>query len=226
MPLTSPSFAAPANYGLRGNADQCPVIGRREFKPFTVRLNPRRREPNTVRVGSWRPINPLLFLSLEIGDFLRELANLSLQCGDVPSMLCRAALGRRCLSFDLLARKTADLFLQGGGEVGHVTVVPMLGDGPEAGLSPAGTAYDRCKPLTNATNDKGSAMSICPHPCPSGPTGPPGRRLGVGLGLSPSIPVRSKRLELGLPAGSVTLVLGKLSGGAGRRSNGRCRVIC
>ncbi len=32
-------------------------------------------------------------------------------------------------------------------------------------------------------------MSICPHPCPSGPTVPSGRGLGAGLGLSPSIPV-------------------------------------
>ena len=44
-------------------------------------------------------------------------------------------------------------------------------------------------------------MSICPHPCPSGSTGPPGRRLGAGLGLSPSIPVSYKRLELGFPGG-------------------------
>ncbi len=26
-------------------------------------------------------------------------------------------------------------------------------------------------------------MSICPHPCPGSPTGPPGHRLGAGLGL-------------------------------------------
>ena len=44
-------------------------------------------------------------------------------------------------------------------------------------------------------------MSICPHPWQSGPTGPPGRRLGAGLDLSPSIPLRSKRLELGLAGG-------------------------
>ncbi len=42
-------------------------------------------------------------------------------------------------------------------------------------------------------------MSIWPHPRRSGPTGPPGRRLAAGLGLSPSIPDRSKRLELGFP---------------------------
>ncbi len=33
-----------------------------------------------------------------------------------------------------------------------------------------------------------------------------------------SIPVRSKRLELGFPERGVTLVVGKLGGGAGRRS--------
>ncbi len=42
--------------------------------------------------------------------------------------------------------------------------------------------------------------------------------------LSPSIPVSNKRLELGFPAGRVTLVPGKLGGGAGRRSNGKCRL--
>ncbi len=66
-------------------------------------------------------------------------------------------------------------------------------------------------------------MSICPHPCPSGPTGPPGHRLGAGLGLSASIPVRNKRLETGFPAGSVILVLGEFGGGAGRTPNGECR---
>ncbi len=48
-------------------------------------------------------------------------------------------------------------------------------------------------------------MSICPHPCPSGPTGPTGHRFGAGLGLSASIPVRSKRLELGFSAGALHL---------------------
>ncbi len=38
--------------------------------------------------------------------------------------------------------------------------------------------YDWCEPLTNPTNDEESAMSICPHPCPSDPTGPPDRCLG------------------------------------------------
>ncbi len=37
--------------------------------------------------------------------------------------------------------------------------------------------YDRCEPLTNPTNDEWSATSICPHPCPSGPEGPPDLRL-------------------------------------------------
>ncbi len=46
-------------------------------------------------------------------------------------------------------------------------------------------------------------MSICPHPCPSGPTGAPGRRFGAGPGLSPLIPVRSKRLELGFGEGAL-----------------------
>ena len=77
---------------------------------------------------------------------------------------------------------------------------------------------------SNPTNDERPAMSSWAHPCPSGPTGPPGRRLGARRGGSPSIPVRSKRLELGFPAGGVTLVLGKLGGGAGRRSNGKCRL--
>ena len=58
-------------------------------------------------------------------------------------------------------------------------------------------------------------MSICPHPCPSGSTGPPGRRLGAGLGLSPSIPVSYKRLELGFPGARVRLVFGKLGGYSG-----------
>ena len=48
-------------------------------------------------------------------------------------------------------------------------------------------------------------MSICPHPCPSGPTGSPGRRLGSGLGRSPSIPVRSKRLQLASSGGALHL---------------------
>ena len=55
------------------------------------------------------------------------------------------------------------------------------------------------------------------------PTGPPGHRLGAGLGLSASIPVRNKRLETGFPAGSVILVLGEFGGGAGRTPNGECR---
>ena len=59
--------------------------------------------------------------------------------------------------------------------------------------------YDRCEPFTNPTNDEESAMSICPNRRPSGPAQPPGRRLGAGLGLSPSIPARSKRLEPGFP---------------------------
>ncbi len=46
-------------------------------------------------------------------------------------------------------------------------------------------------------------MSICPDLCPSGPTGTTGRRLGAGLRLSPSIPVRSKLLELGFGGGAV-----------------------
>ncbi len=44
-----------------------------------------------------------------------------------------------------------------------------------------------------------------------------------GPGLSPSIPVRSKRLEPGF-RGRVTLVLGTLGGGAGRKSTGKCRI--
>ncbi len=32
-------------------------------------------------------------------------------------------------------------------------------------------------------------------------------KITIGLGLSPLIPVRSKRLELGFPTGRVTLVL-------------------
>ena len=48
-----------------------------------------------------------------------------------------------------------------------------------------------------------------------------GRCLEAGLGQSPSIPVRIKRLELGL-AGGTLQSLGKLGGGAGRRSNGIC----
>ena len=56
------------------------------------------------------------------------------------------------------------------------------------------------------------------------PTGPPGCRLGAGLGLSRSIPVRSKRLELGFPGRGATLVLGKLGGGAGQRPNEKCRL--
>ncbi len=42
-------------------------------------------------------------------------------------------------------------------------------------------------------------MSFRPHPLPKRPDRAPGRRLGAGLGLSPSIPDRIKRLELGLP---------------------------
>ncbi len=55
----------------------------------------------------------------------------------------------------------------------------------------------------------------------SGPTAPPGRRLGAGPGLSPSIPVSIKRLDLGFPGGGVTLVVapGQLGGGAGRGLN-------
>ena len=46
-------------------------------------------------------------------------------------------------------------------------------------------------------------MSICPHPCPSGPTAPPDRCLGAGLGLPPSIPDISKRLESGFCRGAL-----------------------
>ena len=44
------------------------------------------------------------------------------------------------------------------------------------------------------------------------------------LDPSPSIPVRSKRLELEFPGRGVTLVLGKLGGGADEQSNGKCRL--
>ena len=42
-----------------------------------------------------------------------------------------------------------------------------------------------------------------------------GRGVFFGADLTPSIPVRSKRLELGFPGGRVTHALGKLGGGAG-----------
>ncbi len=64
-----------------------------------------------------------------------------------------------------------------------------------------------------------SPMSIRPHPCPTGPTGPPGRRLGAGLGLSPSIPLRRKRLQLGFPRGACYTHTRK----AGRWSEARVR---
>ena len=64
---------------------------------------------------------------------------------------------------------------------------------------PGQRQYGRCEPLTNPTHDEGSVMSICPHPCPSGPTEPASRRLEAGLGLAPSIPVRSKRLGFAWP---------------------------
>ena len=41
-----------------------------------------------------------------------------------------------------------------------------------------------------------------------------GSGLGAGLGLSPSIPVRSNRLQFGFPGGRVTFVLGMFGGGA------------
>ncbi len=48
-----------------------------------------------------------------------------------------------------------------------------------------------------------------------------GKKMGTevlfGAGLPPSSPLSCKRLELGLPVGHVTLVLGKLGGGAWRR---------
>ncbi len=47
-------------------------------------------------------------------------------------------------------------------------------------------------------------MSICPHRHPSGPPGPPERHSLARLGLSPSIPLICKRLELGLPGGRYT----------------------
>ena len=60
------------------------------------------------------------------------------------------------------------------------------------------------------------------HPSPPGAQaarqGVQAAVLGAGLGLSPPIPVKSKRLELGFPGEGPTLVLGKLGGGAGRRS--------
>lgn len=67
-------------------------------------------------------------------------------------------------------------------------------------------------------------MCICPHSCPSGPTGPPGRRLRTGLGLSPSIPVISKRQNLAFPGGGRYTRDRKARGGVGRRSDGRCRL--
>ena len=54
---------------------------------------------------------------------------------------------------------------------------------------------------------------------------PAGHRLGAGLGRSPSIPVRSKRLELAVPAGRDILALGRLGGGADEQSNGKCRLM-
>ncbi len=54
-------------------------------------------------------------------------------------------------------------------------------------------------------------------------SGKKGMGVFLGAGLAQSIPVRSKRLELGF-RGRVTLVLGTLGGGAVRKSYGRCRI--
>ncbi len=76
-------------------------------------------------------------------------------------------------------------------------------------------------------------MSIFPRPCPSGPTsrvqaaalerntaGHPRTTGAVDSGQKQAI------RNLGFRGGSVTLVLapGQLGGGAGRRSNGKCRL--
>ena len=46
-----------------------------------------------------------------------------------------------------------------------------------------------------------------------------------GAGMSSSIPVRSKRLELGLPGEALhSCSKKKLGGGAGRKSNEKCRL--
>ena len=54
-------------------------------------------------------------------------------------------------------------------------------------------------------------------------SGEKGMGVFLGAGLAQSIPVRSKRLELGFRR-RVTLVLGTLGGGAVRTSYGRCRI--
>ena len=49
--------------------------------------------------------------------------------------------------------------------------------------------------------------------------------LVFGAGLLLSTPVESKQLQFGFPGGDVTLVLGTLGGGVGRRSTGECRLM-
>ncbi len=46
-------------------------------------------------------------------------------------------------------------------------------------------------------------MSICPHPCPSGPTGSPGHRRGAALGPVTVDSGQGKRMELGFRRGAV-----------------------
>ena len=71
---------------------------------------------------------------------------------------------------------------------------------------------------------RGLRCQTVPTPAQAGRQGLQAAVLGAGFGLSPSIPVRSKRLELVFSGVGVTFGLGKLGGGAGRRSNGACRV--
>ncbi len=50
-----------------------------------------------------------------------------------------------------------------------------------------------------------------------GPTGPPGRCLGAGLGRSPSIPDERQATSWGFRGGRATLVFGKLGGMSAKR---------
>ena len=105
-------------------------------------------------------------------------------------------------------------------------------DGPYRDLGYDGSArchrgqrrYDRCEPLTNPPTTRGPRCQSVPRlpkrpdrtsrPPSSGRTRPvtvdSGQKQATGTWVS---------------GGGVTLALGKLGGGAGRRSNGECRLM-
>lgn len=73
--------------------------------------------------------------------------------------------------------------------------------------------YDRCEPFTNRVIDEGSAMSICPHPCPSGLAQPrerdslPRPRSRMAFGCTSSLGLLSHRGDRAWPTSRAVAVL-------------------